>query len=252
MTAIADHIAILMIHAASDGENPPSTFVDLLRPQLRKKYELDISDEVIDLAFEKLVKSGAARKIGSDLAGNMIAIVPENFLSFFEPDTREPSSSTSVEYDARYNAAHDNLSVAEGYVYGGQDWIDRVVARLQSGEFEGARSTLSVSQIPVPAADRIVTIDDNQRGAVDAAVEEVFNALVRENSVDGDISLRDRFLAQLAASRELIRASSVRAYLVYDTLVRLLGTLIEKYKDQALAEAAKKLLDLLVEHIFGK
>jgi hypothetical protein len=103
-----------------------------------------------------------------------------------------------------------------------------------------------------PASDRIVTLNHNQQANLDEAVEEVIDELKSENSVDGDSALRQRFLGELAAGKELIRAQSVRAYLLYETLSRLLLTLIDKYKDQALGEAAKKLLELLIESVFKK
>lgn len=104
----------------------------------------------------------------------------------------------------------------------------------------------------VPASDRVVTISHNQQQEIIVAVNDVEEALKKENSIEGDSAVRERFIAQISAGRELIRASSVRAYLVYETLVRLLGALIQKYKDKALGVTAAKLLDLLLEHIFEK
>jgi hypothetical protein len=109
-----------------------------------------------------------------------------------------------------------------------------------------------IGSISVPAADRIVAINHNQRSDIDDAASQVIANLTPENSIDGDSDLRDRFLAQLSAGRELIRAQSIRAYLLYEVWARMLSTLIARYKDQAIGEAAKKLLGLLIEHIFGK
>jgi hypothetical protein len=101
----------------------------------------------------------------------------------------------------------------------------------------------------VPAADRIVLLNDNQRNAIDEVSGELHCHLTKENSIDGDAGLRDRFLSEISAARELVRAQSVRAYLLYETVVSVLVTLIDRYKGQALGQTAKKLLDLLIEHV---
>ena len=117
---------------------------------------------------------------------------------------------------------------------------------LAAGQAEDAATT----SVAIPASDRIVTLNHNQADEIVAATDTVIDGLQTENSIDGDAELRDRFLGQLRASRELVRAQSVRAYLLYESVVGVLGALIERYKDQAIAEAAKKLLDLLIERVF--
>lgn len=139
--------------------------------------------------------------------------------------------------------AIDNVATAEswGEKSPAEPMLDRKVEPMFAVEANG-----------VPASDRVVSLSHNQQAQIEASVDEVVGGLQEENSVDGDSALRQRFLGELRAGRELIRAQSVRAYLLYETLFRLLGTLIERYKGQALGEAAKKLLDLLIEHVFGK
>ncbi|MEI4508792.1 hypothetical protein WBQ88_19270 [Sphingopyxis sp. CCNWLW253] len=108
------------------------------------------------------------------------------------------------------------------------------------------------SSLKIPASDRVVHLNDNERKAIDETAQQLASSLKKENSVDGDVDLRDRFVAQLAAARELVRADSVRAYLMYETLVRMLGMLIQKYQGHVIGAAAQKLLDLVIQHIFGK
>jgi len=105
---------------------------------------------------------------------------------------------------------------------------------------------------PVPAADRIVQINDNQREEIDKISQSLLQNVEAENAIDGDIDVRDRFIAQIKAGRELFQAQSVRAYLVFETFVAMLNKLIDTYKSAAIGEIAKKLLDVLIEHILGK
>jgi len=251
VSAVIDHIAVLLLHAARDRGDSFGIFVDKIPEVFEQKYGLVLAPTMIDSALEKLRGGGAVRNLPSELAGDLVKISPRLVLNYFGDDATEPGPNTSSEYDDRYEAAHANLPVMNAYGFGGQEWVDRVVARLQSSEFDGVSRAPS-TQVPVPAADRIVTLGHNQQADIEAAADEVIAELSKENSIGGDTSLRERFLAELSAGRELVRAPSVRAYLLYDTLVRVLGMLIERYKDQAIAEAAKKLLGLLIEHIFGK
>ena len=104
--------------------------------------------------------------------------------------------------------------------------------------------------IEVPAADRVVTLEHNQQSELEAATTKVVVAVERENSIDGDPSIRQRILGQLKAGRELISAGVLNAHLLHQTLMSLLGGLIEKYKGHAIGETAKQLWALLLKHIF--
>jgi ElaB/YqjD/DUF883 family membrane-anchored ribosome-binding protein len=129
-------------------------------------------------------------------------------------------------------------------------WIKSATS-LDEGEVEVGLSN-GTGSIDIPAADRIVSLSHNQQKEIIDATKELEEVLRQENSIGDDVELRERFLAQIAAGRELVRATSVRAYLVYETFVQMLGLLIQKYKDKALGIAASKVLDVLVEYIIGK
>jgi hypothetical protein len=105
------------------------------------------------------------------------------------------------------------------------------------------------ADIPIPASDRIVTLGDNQKGELERSTSDLFDELGRTNAVDGDEALRERFLAQLSAARELVRAQSIRAYLFYQLVVEVLSKLIRTYGKTALGVAAAKLLELYVEYL---
>ena len=105
------------------------------------------------------------------------------------------------------------------------------------------------SNVPIPASDRIVTLSDNQKGELDSSASDLLEELAKSNAVDGDEELRERFLAQLSAAKELVRANSVRAYLFYQLVVEVLSKLISTYGKTALGVAAAKLLELYVEYL---
>ena len=132
----------------------------------------------------------------------------------------------------------------------GNDWLEHAI-----GTFENDKLLVFEDSLDEPlaaASDRLVTLHHNQQLELDQAATELIDSVEQQNGIDGDLTLKQKIVGQLRAGRELIRAQTFNAYLMYQTLMTVLGGLIEKYKDQALGHAAKKLFDLLVEHIFGK
>ena len=253
MSVVGDHVAALIIHLARQRGGTLGVFEDDLPSELEKIYQIRISDPIIHEALQSLAKSTVVKRLDSDLAGNLLQLSADRAMTYFGPGAQEPGQGTSVQYDNAYDAAHLSLPMMNAYAFGGQDWVNRVVAKLQSGQFDSVAPVADGVEIGVvPASDRIVRLNDNQIDALSNAIDDVATGVGKENAIDGDPNIRERFLGELAAGRELVRAKSVRAYLLYETLVKLLSSLIDRYKDQALAEAAKKLLELLIEHVFGK
>jgi hypothetical protein len=246
-----EHIAALIVHAARSEQDGLGIFIDEMPGLLLRRYALVVSEETLNKAVDLITAAGGGSRITDDIAGDLLRIIPDDLLAYFGPSARRPGSQTPVEFDRRYNRAHTALPILESYSFGQDQWVTRVVERLSSGAYDGISSAGQETKgWGIPASDRVVEITDNQERSINEAVKEVEDLLSKENSVGGDAGLRQRFLGQLSAGRELIRSQSVRAYLVYETLARMLLTLIEKYKGLALGEAAKKLLHLLIENIF--
>jgi hypothetical protein len=103
--------------------------------------------------------------------------------------------------------------------------------------------------VPVPASDRVVTLSDNQRDELESAASEIISGMQAANAVDGDVELKERFIAQISAARELVRSQSVRAYLFYQLVVEVLARLISTYGKTTLGVAAAKLLEIYIEHL---
>lgn len=251
---LADHIAALIIEAVSRlGGDSHSVFRDDVPEFLRVAFGLDVAPNLLQDALLRLEELGGVRRFSSTFAGDMYEISVSRSLRFFDGSAPHPSENTSHEYDLLYDRAHSDFAPLVAYNFGKRKWVDRVVAGLAIGQTPDVLFIApEATQIAVPASDRIVTLNHNQQSEMVAATDVVISKLRTENSVGGDVGLRERFLAQLSAGKELLGSQSVRALLIYETLSRMLGTLIAKYKGQAIGEAAKKLLGLLIEHIFGK
>jgi hypothetical protein len=250
MNEVIDHIAALVLEFAKRNGGSYSAFAEDLSSELEKLYGLTLAEGLLNSALARLAVLEAVQILPSAIAGDLIQISPDKALEYYALDARVPGPNTPTSYDEKYNQAHNDFQVLKAYSFGGQPWVERVIARLKTGEVENVSDAIpEQANISIPASDRIVRLNDNQAHELVDAIDDVASSLQRENSIGGDGELRGRFLGQLAAGRELVRAQSVRAYLLYEALVRMLGTLIQKYKGQALGEAAKTLLKLLIENV---
>jgi len=102
----------------------------------------------------------------------------------------------------------------------------------------------------IPASDRIVTLNHNQRDEVEDPLDQVLSLLESENSIDGEEGLRELTLGRLRAGKELVKAGIFTIKSLQLTLVVGLRMLVESYGDHMIGAVAGKLLDLLLKQ-FG-
>jgi hypothetical protein len=213
-----------------------------------KSYGYDIKDQyqrLIDVHWDSMVENDIISQEGDEFAGYYLRLSVSDKDQYISDRFASSAIAQRIRVlgEPALRRAIENVAKMES-------WNTREVP-----DTSGAMKVQPIyleDPSHAPAADRIVSLAHNQQAQLEEVIEEVVDRLQHENSNDGDSATRQRFLGELAAGKELIRAQSVRAFLLYETLFKLLGTLIEKYKGSALAEAAKKLLDLLIDHVFGK
>jgi hypothetical protein len=98
----------------------------------------------------------------------------------------------------------------------------------------------------VPASDRVVAIDDNQRSDIDEAIGKIAAEIQTSNEIGAALGDgRPRIEAELDAGRRLILPKFVRIEAIVAVLATPLRYLMEKFSGAAVGELAKKLLDLL-------
>jgi hypothetical protein len=111
-------------------------------------------------------------------------------------------------------------------------------------------SDSAIDQFPeIPASDRTVTISHNAVGELVSLSDELIEQ-VSEGADAEDATGRSKALGQLKAGRELLREATFSVFLMHQTVLTLLARLIEKYKGHAIGATAKKLLEMLIEHVF--
>jgi len=130
---------------------------------------------------------------------------------------------------------------------GGDRYFKDVFQGYLSGQAD--EPIVGGANIAVPASDRVVKLNDNQRTSIGIPLTALIDDIQADNEILED-GVKERLIGQMKAGRELIGSGSVRAYLLYHTLLRGLLELIARYRGRAIAIAAEKLAELLVEQFF--
>ena len=252
MSLLDQYVAVALLHVTERrAEEELGGSIPRLRGELAKRVGSNLEDDDVKRAIQLLVPFAAAEEEVSPLTGGFWLINYDNFRYYFVED-KPSEGDTEQEYREIRNEALSHpilMAYARRGIAYAEDAIEHLL-QANSVRWDELRSEGNAPANAVPASDRIVTLDHNQQTVLETASTELIDAVERENSLDGDSGLRQRVLGQIKAGRELIRAQTLSAYLLYQTLVAALGGLIERYKGHAIGIAAAKLLELLIEHIF--
>lgn len=133
--------------------------------------------------------------------------------------------------------------------------LERTLDKLaKEGDWQATKDFAShldttITADMVPASDRIVTFSDNQISDLDGKVTSVIDAVTGQNQINDIPGTRELVLGQLKASRELIRAGSVRLYILEIALIRTLKTLAQRYEKEAIGALATALLSALAKYL---
>jgi hypothetical protein len=245
MEVVDEHIATVLfewvrVHGNGvEGSFTPKTATESLKAQ----FGIVLSEETAAQVLNGLAKDGLAKKKYSPLTNGFFSLNVAKIRSDFNGQfVKESMDHGTIDPDDTDLARA--FPVINAYLTSGKDWINFVVVELQTGNH------FSVEGASVPASDRIVTLNHNQVSELEFATGELLETVEAENSIEDDTSLRLRFLGQIKAGRELIRAQTLNAYLLYQTLMSMLAQLIQKYQGHAIGETAKQLWGLLLKHIF--
>jgi hypothetical protein len=253
VSVFAQYLAVIMLDEAEklDDEVYSGTFKGLSERLTVRLSGVRITENDVSEALIVLNDFAGAKHFEDFLTGGYWQVNYDNFRYYFIEDSptwnetdKEGYEETKIEVRAKY-------PVLVTFAENGRQFAEDIIQHLTSvPETEWAHLRSTALGPTVPAADRIVTLSHNQLTDIETSATELVNLVELENSIDGDAVVKDLVVGQLKAGRELIRAQSFRAYLLYTTLLTSLGLLIEKYSGAAIGVAAAKLLELLIEQVF--
>ena len=156
-----------------------------------------------------------------------------------DKDNSEPASS---EYLSKNNA----LDVVDRYIDLGPDWLNEAIDKIVNYRTAENEDSLTES---VPASDRIVSRSDNQP-AFDEVIEhlEKITQDVGGNNefASSEPDIRSAVIADLNAGQELLRSDSFWLKSIWETVIKALRYLRNKFGEAAIGIAASELLQLLL------
>lgn len=264
MNHLVEYIAAALLNSANHSGNSKARLNQFIRDDyeiyrgsiskivegLKSQFGPYISEKDVEQALDLLNAFAAAESEFSPATKAFWNIKFDNFRYYFIEDKPEFEDDEGQYLELR--AAAQELSILMAYGRNGSAYIEDALehfAQMSESEVSKLRSSSS-QNVAIPAADRTVTLSHNHQEELESATTALVDAVERENSVDDDSSLRQRIVGQLRAGRELVRAGVFSAQLLHQTLMILLGGLIEKYKGRAIGETAKQLWALLLKYIF--
>ncbi|AMO71553.1 hypothetical protein [Sphingorhabdus sp. M41] len=105
--------------------------------------------------------------------------------------------------------------------------------------------------ISIPAADRIVQLNDNQFNDLHEKLSEIISTLDNgSNAIGAELGdSRVRLKSEIEAGSTLINAKSVRLSALFAVLIKPLKFLSEKFSGAAIGELAKKLVSEILKLI---
>lgn len=255
MSTFAQYVAVIMLNEAQKlkDEAYSGTFSGLSARLTKLLSGVDITDNDVAKSLNLLARFGAAKHFSDPLTGGYWQIDYDNFRYYFlqdAPDWNEPDKGG---YETIRKEVREKFSILVTFAENGSQFADDIINHLvRTLETQWTYLRSDGDGAAIPAADRIVTLSHNQMSSLDLSTGELVALVEQENSVDGDAEHRNLLVGQLKAGRELIRAQTFRAYLLYQTLLTTLGVLIDRYGTTAIGVAATKLLELLIEQVFKK
>lgn len=241
MADIQPYVRTLYLRNMPKGGGMSAAFVrrdevieKLMAQMLAYLAEYEVSHRIdvlpiVDRLFSEMLGASCFAELADDFAGKYYQPVPDQIVAF------------------RKGAMSGDPISDRADAIGEQRYFGDVFGSFIGGETE--EPLASGLGLPIPASDRVVTISHNQQAAVEPPLATLIDDVRSDNEALPD-GVKERLLGQLRAGQELIRSGSVRAYLLYHTLIRGLMELVARYRGRAIAVAAERLVELLVEHIF--
>ncbi len=253
MSTFAQYLAVILLHEAEqlEDESYSGSFSSLSTRLTRLLGGVDVTSGEIAQALDILNMFSGAKRFENPLTNGYWKVNYDNFRYYFIQTAPDNNDEDKDGWQKIRSEVETSLPVLVTYAENGRPFAEDVIdhlTKVPEEEWSHLRNQADLAQ--VPASDRVVSISHNQQVILSEGADNVIELLEAENSIDGDETLRARVLGQLKAARELVRAQTFRAYLLYATVVSALGVLIEKFAGKAIGVAAAKLLEMLIEEVF--
>ncbi|MVZ96715.1 hypothetical protein EUU23_03215 [Sphingorhabdus sp. IMCC26285] len=229
---LTDYVeAAFISEAVKQTKYLEQTFVDKasILANIRWLVGIDISTDVLEHVLARALEGGAAELIHDEMAGE--------FYRFTYPKLSQLNQLGS----------ENTNSLIYKYNVIGRKFLENAASKFGESEINLGRPILEQPSVQIPASDRIVRLDDNSdlRDEIIGKIDEIANVIRGHNDDDGKLTERERILAELRASEELLKGPSVRVVALSAVLGTALAWLAKEFAGGIIGQLAVILIELL-------
>jgi hypothetical protein len=256
MSTFAQYVAVLMLHFSKkeSDEAMAGSFKGLAR-NISVTVSNNITEKDVAGALEILMSFAGALHFDSPLTGGYWKVNYDNFRYYFIEDHAGYKGNVEEYADIKSHVTNQ-YPILVTYAETGDAFAKDILEHIQNTpeeDWDGLRyddlEAVETNIDQAPAANRVVTFDDNQMSQFESATTAVIKAVEAQNHIADTPGIREIILGQLRAGRELILSGCVRIHILQMTLIDALSFLAKRYEKEAIGGLAAALISELFKHL---
>jgi hypothetical protein len=229
---LADYVeAAILVEATKRPKEVEKAYADwaAIVANLKSLVGAQVPDDVIESLMKRFLEQGLVEVIQDQFAGD-----------YYKLNHRELSES-------RVRKLVDGGSLVSKYEQVGNQFLHNAIAKFSSDDFDISRPQLDQPEAQIPAADRIVSLNDNSevRDELLGRLDELVSLVHGDNDEDQKLPERERVIAELRAGKELLKAPTVRVKAIWAVLGTALAWLSAEFAGGLIGELAGLLFEAL-------
>ncbi|MGA9582062.1 MAG: hypothetical protein WBR13_08855 [Allosphingosinicella sp.] len=256
MSVLAQHVAaVLLHHVRTQGGAKLSLFESDIRVLLSGGYDIACPPGLISDALAVLIDIGGCRNLPSPLTGTFCRLdwnganyYYGNWPSFSNEWGDDDEADHA--YSVRRQEIQKKYPVLETYFELENAWIERILSTLSEMDlaFHYYEQDALLAEAAIPASDRIVALDDNQRAELIHPLEQISKEIQTSNSTRNELGEEaDRISAEIDAGIDLAKAGRVRLSAIIAVLIKPLKFIAERFSGAAIGTLATELIKALLK-----
>jgi hypothetical protein len=235
MSNLGEYVQVAILHHIRYNDKSPflaARTYEAIKKHISDVYKSEIPTELIMQAVDELISSGCGRIISDPYTSNFVIINETGADNF---------------YNGAINA---EASIFERADLVGVPFIRQALKNIAAREFadhEDLENKDYEDVAGIPAADRIVRLDDNS-SARDEIVEKIADlrkSVQETNDPDGRLPNKDRIVAELDAGSTLLKVPRARLRAIWVVLGPALYYLMSQFGDTVVGGLAGDLYNAL-------
>jgi|GEM_PF-4189878 len=254
MSTFAQYLAVILLHEAEqlEDESFSGSFASVASKVTTLLQGVKVDQNEVAEAISILTEFSGVERYENPLTGGYFKVNYDNFRYYFIQEKPDYNDLDKDGWKDLRNSLFENYPILVTYAENGRNFAVDVIEHLRrTPQAEWAHLRTDKAATAIPASDRIVSLNDNQIKGLEQPLAEVIEAVEKTNG-DPDVpGFRERVLGQLRAGRELIRAGTIKSYLLYTVLLSALTEVAARNKGTAIEATINTLIELLINHVFS-